>query len=45
MLHNYRNIKKKLQTDIIPAGQDLEHTNMITKKHVQTYDHKETYKF
>ena len=35
MLHIYRNIKnKKLQTNIIPAGQDVEHTNMITTKRV-----------
>ena len=35
MLHIYRNIKnKKLQTNIIPVGQDLERTNMITKKRV-----------
>ena len=35
MLHVYRNIKnKKLQTNIIPADQDLEHVNMITKKRV-----------
>ena len=35
MLHIYRNIKKnkKLQTNIIPAGQDLEQTN-ITKERV-----------